>query len=238
MFVVNTAYVYIIQVIIQQPPMIANELYPIYSDRILSKIQTQKLVEGLMDYKSTPHIEWLDLGKKVRVYDWHFNTRQYIEWNHMSYLETKLHLFGANYYGVFCDDAIRGGMYKIAESIASRCVGVGISLSTIEYKVDLAMGNIDTYELEPNDQIRFIKNPYYTGKKSSVNTYTRKHKKDNTAYGIRAYLEDYDYNLKGLITYGRLAKDLNISEITIKRYMKDGCLKNLYRAVKKSIILK
>ncbi len=97
----------------------------------------------------------------------------------------------------------------------------------------------DTYELSANKTIRFINNPFYTGEPSNINIELGFERKQNTNDRIREYLEDYDYNQKGIMTYMRICNDLDISLITVKRYMKEyDELKEMYKAVKKGIILK
>lgn len=119
-------------------------------DRIYSIDQLKSWAIDKYDLKNNTHVERIDLARSYPVYSWHFDNKQYIEWNHMKYLETKLLLFGANYYGVFPNEAIREGMFKLAQSIASRCVGMGISELTILHNVNSAMKCIDTYELSAN----------------------------------------------------------------------------------------
>ena len=97
----------------------------------------------------------------------------------------------------------------------------------------------DTYELSANKTIRFINNPFYTGEPSNINIELGFERKQNTNDRIREYLEDYDYNQKGIMTYMRICNDLDISLITVKRYRKEyDELKEMYKAVKKGIILK
>jgi len=172
----------------------------------------------------------IDLGKPIDVYDWYFDCNQYIEWNHYKYLQTKLLLFGANYYGVYPYDAIKDGMYLLAETIASKCVGVGRSELSIDYNVDLAMRSIENYEFEPNKRIRYIYNPFFEGK-ININQELGKEKKEHNSSLIQEYLEDYNYN-QGKITYGKISQDLSLSERTVKRYLKDGDLRELYNIVK------
>ena len=208
-------------------------------DRIYSIDQLKSWAIDKYDLKNNTHVERIDLARSVPVYSWHFDNKQYIEWSHMKYLETKLLLFGADYYGVFPDEAIREGMFELAKSIASRCVGIGISELTILHNVNSAMNCIDTYELSANKTIRFISNPYYTGEPSNINIELGFERKQNTNVRIREYLEDYDYNQKGIMTYKRICNDLDISLATVKRHMKE-CdeLKEIYQAVKKSVIMK
>ncbi len=97
----------------------------------------------------------------------------------------------------------------------------------------------DTYELSANKTIRFINNPFYTVEPSNINIELGFERNQNTNDRIREYLEDYDYNQKGIMTYMRICNDLDISLITVKRYMKEyDELKEMYKAVKKGIILK
>ena len=199
--------------------------------RTYSLAQVYKLADEKFDFRSNPDLICIDLGKSIKVYEWHFNNTQYIEWNHYKYLQTKLLLFGANYYGVYPFDAIKDGMYELAKSIAKRCVGIGINELSIDYNVDLAMRNIENYEFEPNKSIRYINNPFYVGEPININQELGKEKKELNSSLIQDYLEDYDYN-QGKITYKKIGQDLNISERTIKRYLKDGCLRELYDIVK------
>ena len=130
-------------------------------------------------------------------------------------------------------------MFKLAKSITSRFVGLGVTELTILHNVNSAMKCIDTHELTANKTIRFIKNPYYTGEPININKELGESKKENTSQLIREYLEDYDYNQEGIMKYDKISDALNISLITVKRYMKeDEELKEIYKAVKKSIILK
>lgn len=208
-------------------------------DRIYSIDQLKSWAIDKYDLKTNTHVVYIDLGRSYPVFDWHFNNQQYIEWNHMKYLETKLLMFGSNYFGVFPDLAIKEGMFKLAKSIISRFVGVGVLEQTIEQYVESAMKCIDTYELTANKTIRFIKNPYYTGEPANINKELGWAKKENTSQLIREYLEDYDYNQEGIMKYDKISDALSISLITVKRYMKeDEELKEIYKAVKKSIIFK
>ena len=198
--------------------------------RTYSLAQIYKLADERFDFRSNPDLACIDLGKSIDVYDWYFDCNQYIEWNHYKYLQNKLLLFGANYYGVHPYDAIKDGMYLLAETIASKCVGVGRSELSIDYNVDLAMRNIENYEFEPNKRIRYIHNPFFEGK-ININQELGKEKREQSSLLIQEYLEDYDYN-QGKITYSKMSQDLNISERTVKRYFKDGCLRELYDIVK------
>ena len=208
-------------------------------DRIYSIDQLKSWAIDKYDLKNNSHVVHIDLGRSYPVFDWHFNNQQYIEWNHMKYLETKLLMFGSNYFGVFSYEAIKEGMFKLAKSITSRFVGLGVTELTILHNVNSAMKCIDTYELTANKTIRFIKNPYYTGEPININKELGGAKKENTSQLIREYLEDYDYNQEGIMRYNKISDALNISLITVKRYMKeDEELKEIYKAVKKSIILK
>jgi hypothetical protein len=208
-------------------------------DRIYSIDQLKSWAIDKYDLKNNSHVVHIDLGRSYPVFDWHFNNQQYIEWNHMKYLETKLLMFGSNYFGVFSYEAIKEGMFKLAKSITSRFVGLGVTELTILHNVNSAMKCIDTYELTANKTIRFIKNPYYTGEPININKELGGVKKENTSQLIREYLEDYDYNQEGIMRYNKISDALNISLITVKRYMKeDEELKEIYKAVKKSIILK
>jgi len=50
--------------------------------------------------KTNTDITHVDLGKPHEIYYW-FYKDEYVEWSHMKYLETKLILFGSNYFGVY-----------------------------------------------------------------------------------------------------------------------------------------
>jgi response regulator of citrate/malate metabolism len=90
---------------------------------------------------------------------------------------------------------------------------------------------IDTYELIRNKTIRFITNPYFEGKRTSSNSQLGKEKRESTSTLLQEHLEDYDYN-QGKITYRKISQDLNISERTVKRYLKDRHLREIYDIVK------
>lgn len=186
--------------------------------------------------KTNTDITHVDLGTPHEIYYW-FYKDEYVEWSHMKYLETKLILFGSNYFGVYPNEAIKEGMYELAQSIIKNFVGIGVSEENIMYNVESAMNCIDTYELRPNKTIRFIKNPYYEGEPANINEILGESKRGKTKLLIREYLEDYDYNQQGNMKYNKISDALNISLITVKRYMKeDQELKDIYNIVKKSII--
>ena len=110
-------------------------------------------------------------------------------------------------------------------------MGIGRTEVNLEIIIKSVFENIDAVEFRPNKTKRFLNNPYFIGQKSSVNRDLGQEKRELQSSLLEDYLSDYDYN-QGKITYKKISQDLNISERTVKRYLKDGDLRELYDIVK------
>ena len=198
-----------------------------------SKEQLIYATHILYELESFPHLERIDLGCSVDVYDYFFDYNKFRQEKSLEYARKQFNLYAASLYGTDAPANIRKRLhYKFAPAIVNVFKDTKIPFEKIDIAWDEAVSNMHKLVLYPNQTIRFVNNKFYTGKPTSVNVITGKERSDKTFQSIYEYLCDYDLNYK--ITQKRIANDLSISERTVRRYLKEvAYLKDLYQSIKK-----
>jgi hypothetical protein len=204
---------------------------PIYSKPAITIPQLKHWAIDNYDLKNRPDIERIDFDKPIKVYEWHIDTRKLIKYSNLEYLENQLSLFCGYYMYDYSIEDLTYAMECLAYELAKNFVGIGRTEINFEIIIKSVFENIDAVEFRPNKTKRFLNNPYFIGQKSSVNRDLGQEKRELQSSLLEDYLSDYDYN-QGKITYKKISQDLNISERTVIRYLKDGCLREIYDVVK------
>lgn len=198
---------------------------------VVTTLQLRQYLVERFDLENHPEIERIDLNRSIPVYDWHINLNKLVRYNHYEYLEKVLTLFKNYYQGFFENKIIRFGMHRLAQDVIKNFVGVGISEIDYRSLIESILSSQSPIEFWASKYPRYFNNPYFTGKKTSVNRDLGQEKRELQSSLLEDYLSDYDYN-QGKITYKKISQDLNISERTVIRYLKDSDLRELYDIVK------
>ena len=198
-----------------------------------SKEQLIYATHILNELESFPHLERIDLGCSIAVYDYFFDYNKFRQERSLKYAGKQFNLYAASLYGTDSPVNIRKRLHhKFAPAIVNVFKDTKIPFQKIDIAWDEAVSNMHKLVLIPNQTMRFVNNKFYTGKPTSVNVITGKERSDKTFQSIYEYLCDYDLNYK--ITQKIIANDLSISERTVRRYLKEiTYLKDLYQTIKK-----
>jgi hypothetical protein len=174
----------------------------------------------------------LDLGENTPIYKWFVNPKISIEHYNVLYFTEKLISDVANAYKQAPEATLRKMLVDVAVRLKNISKGSVINPEGYDTIINQSLHNKDIKEVEPNDTIRFLENPYYRFedykfknknelKKHLISEALGKEKTDRTYYSISNTIADYDLN-NGKITKKILSELSGVSLSTVKSYLKNN----------------
>lgn len=187
----------------------------------------------------------LDLGEPIPIFKWFIPEKS--TWESRTVMSKTVSLLNkiAAAHKEFPDDTVCKMLTVAAKRM--RDISKGGMISNEGYKsiIQEAIDFKESTEVEPNSEIRYLKNPYYIWSKvdspNRENIY-RKYLNDCKANDtveknyekIEITLADYDLNQKK-ITYNTLSDITELHRNTIRKYLNENPeLKEMFDAIKKS----